>query len=451
MKTTCICTFIASLSLVGLTGPLVMKSCSQDPKDRLDAPLETSQTGVVSNRPKKATSIKLTADEANALVQKATMKMGLDLDFVREIDPGIASILARAPGVLSLNGLKQIDFDTAVALTTNTNRAIRLNGITELSPSVAGVLAKMTFLELNQLQPSVEVLEALSPFNGILKLHAIQELDAPSAAHLAKNGISLSLDGIKSMTPDVARELARSKAKISLNQLEKVSDEAAEEISKHQGGLQMSSLRSLHSVQLAKTLAQNQSGAELLRLEDTSIECLQVLVGGSSRVSLGLTQLSDEQSRVLSECTTDLTLPRIHKLSTTQIENLLRVRRKLVLPGLRELSNVDLAKRLSDNSPRMLDLRQLESIDEDIARAISKNSRNGYILLLNSIQSLDAPTAKVLAGHQGNLQLRGLREMNDEIAEAFSERTKLLLLSKTIQLSDHARQMLTSNQKITFK
>jgi hypothetical protein len=59
--------------------------------------------------------------------------------------------------------------------------------------------------------------------------------------------------------------------------------------------------------------------------------------------------------------------------------------------------------------------------------------------------------AKDLSTYKGNLNLKGLREMSDEVAEFFASREKTLFLSKELKLTPAARKKLEANRRIFFQ
>jgi hypothetical protein len=390
---------------------------------------------------------RITAEDALERVKKSTHKMGLRLDFVTEINPDIATILSETRGVLSLDGLQAIDFDSAQALASNSALALRLNGLVSMTPQVASSLARVRYLEINKLQPSLDVVRELGNLSGTIELNAMEFLDAPSVKELAKNGYRLSLNGVKTISADVARELATSRAWISMNGLEELSVDVAAELSKHTGGWSLASLRTLVDTDLAKRLAEQPIGVQLPMLEDTSIGCLSVLANSTGPVQLGLQDLTTEQAQSLSSCNKRLTLPRIHRLQKESIDMLLKSPGGLDLPGLSELIDARLAERLAEDSDNMLSLL-VESLSEPVAVAIA---RRNYILSLPKLRSLESPIARALAAHRGRLILSGLIEMSDEHAELFAARNASLYLSRDMVISDYARKKLESNKRITWR
>lgn len=397
--------------------------------------------------PVKKLPSKLSTEMARELVKKSTLKLGLDLDHIQEIDPEVATILSQTQGLLSLDGLTTLDEPTAKALASNKELAVSLNGLIDLSPQVASALGKVSYLELNKLQPSHQVLAELGNVSSTLKLDSLQTLDTQVAASLSKIPFRLSLNGIKTITAEAAQILATSKALIDMNKIEILSDQAAEEFAKHMGGWSLEGLQQLHHVALTKTLAQQRTAINLPYADNISIECLAALVRKTSHHKLGLRTLSDEQAHLLAQCGR-LILPRIERLSDEQIEIFVNSDCRFDLPGLKELWDARLAARLVKNSGAMLDLRRVEAMPEEVIREISQGTA---ILLLNNLRSLNVTMAKDLSHYKGNLNLSGLREMSDEIADIFASRKKTLFLSTELKLTPAAKKKLEANLRIIFR
>ncbi|MFN9718360.1 MAG: hypothetical protein ACK58L_06690, partial [Planctomycetota bacterium] len=346
----------------------------------------------------------MTLEDARERVRKSTLKMGLSLDHVTMIDSRVAAELSRTQGLLSLNGLRTIDPESAQALTSHGGLSVELNGLEEISPQVAAALARASYLKLNALKPGPEVIRELGSRSGSLQLNALKSLDVESATHLTRQRFPLSLNGVKSISTDVAKVLADSQASISMEGLEELSADAQDEFSKHTGGWTLRSLRSLHNTKLAQNLAGQRLGVLLPKLEDISTDCLAILATSQTSVSLGLQQLSVEQTRALSKCQSRLSLPRVRRLNKEQIEILLQCPARLELQGLSELLDARLAERLTKDASQMLRVDQVESLSGEAAAAITTGR---HILTLYNLRSLDPAVAKALASHRGRLILSG--------------------------------------------
>jgi hypothetical protein len=389
----------------------------------------------------------ITVEDARERVKKSTLKMGLSLNITK-IDPEVATVLSNTQGLLSLNGLRTIDAESARALTSTSGMSVELNGLVEITPQVAAGLARSSYLRLNALKPGSEVIRELGNRSGALQLNSIDFLDVESATHLVKHASPLSLNGVKSVSFEVAQVLAASGALISMEGLEELSVDSQEEFAKHTGGWRFQSLRSLRSTMLAENLAGQEVGVALPKLEDVSIDCLSILATSKWFVSLGIRELTVEQAQSLSRCNSRLSLTRIPRLTKEQIDILLQCPAKLEFPGLSELLDARLAERLAKDASRMLRIEQVESLSGEAAAAIATGK---HIIPLPKLRSLDSMVASALARHRGHIILSGLKEMSDEHAELFAARDGSLYLSSGIVISDQARQRLESNKKIKWK
>ncbi|MFO1065689.1 MAG: hypothetical protein U0892_17650 [Pirellulales bacterium] len=408
-------------------------------------PAEANQAPVGSQAPAQR---RLTAEEARALVARASMKLGLNLDHITSLDIDVAKELTRCPGLLSLNGLTVLDASTAEALTAEMKGGLRLNGLTELSPKAATALAKQDYIELNQLQPHRSVLVELGKMRGILQLNGIHSLDAESAAELAAGPTRLSLDGLLELDAMTARQLASSKAFISVDSLTSVSDGVADEMAMHSTGWSLKGLKSLTHPRLAAALSATPNNIELFKVETLDVNCLESLTRGEGSLTLGLFELPVEQARVLAKSSRRLTLLNVAKLSSEQIDLFVQSGVRMSLPGLTELTDVRLASKLAKDAGSLLDLRKLQAIPDDVAFELAQGRA---ILLLSGLKNLSTPMARSLADYRGNLNLTGLTNLTDEASECFRSRQRTLFLSEQTQMSEAAQTSLKANPKIVFR
>lgn len=389
----------------------------------------------------------VTVEDARELVKKSTLKMGMSLK-ITELDPEVAAALSHTKGLLSLNGLRTIDAESALALTSTSGLSLELNGLEEITPQVATALARSGYLRLNALKPGPDVIRELGNRSGTLELNALESLDVDSATHLVKQASPLSLNGVKYVSFEVAKVLAASPASISMEGLEELSVDAQDEFAKHTGDWRIQALRSLRSTKLAENLAGQRWGVALPKLEDVSNDCLSILATSKWSVSLGIRELTREQSQLMSRCNSRLSLTRIPRLSKEQIDIFLQCPAKLEFRGLTELLDARLAERLAKDASQMLRVDQVESLSGEAAAAIVTGK---HILMFYRLRSLDPEVARALVTHRGHIILSGLKEMSDEHAEMFAARDGSLYLSGDMVLSDHARQRLESNKQVKWK
>jgi len=140
---------------------------------------------------------------------------------ITELDPETAEILVKYGGgwTICLDGVKKLSQEVAEKLVkyeAGGHSGLSLNGIEELDEQTARILTRfkgdILYLDgLKELTPKVA--KELAKFEGwYLYLNGLRELTPEVAAELAKfKGNDLSLNGVRELTPEVAAELAKSK------------------------------------------------------------------------------------------------------------------------------------------------------------------------------------------------------------------------------------------------
>lgn len=174
---------------------------------------------------------------------------------------GLATLSAAAAGrlaqgtaakVLFLNGLKRIDAETAAALAGFRGEWLDLNGLERLDPETARALAEFPgrALFLNGLAAlDIPTATALGDFRGkLLHLNGLAAIDARTAAALARfQGVSLFLNGLERLSAETAADLAAFRGGLlALNGLRKVEAAALEPLRRFAGA--RLSVRGLTSV-----------------------------------------------------------------------------------------------------------------------------------------------------------------------------------------------------------
>lgn len=167
----------------------------------------------------------------------------LDLSGLVEIDSKIAEALALNQGdFLDLSGLTNITSDILEALEPYSG-SILLNGLKEIDEDSAhSTYCLFGPLELNGIQTlSESVADALSSHsrqgNNPISLSGISQLTPECALKLARHGGGLYLDGLVEISVEVAAALAEHQGGLFLGALQNISDDAAEALSKCVGEL----------------------------------------------------------------------------------------------------------------------------------------------------------------------------------------------------------------------
>ena len=151
-----------------------------------------------------------------------------DTNEVRAVTVEQAERLATDDGVLSLNGLKTLSPDVAVALAKHKCTggfrsaeapALHLDGLTAIAPEVAASIAKhkggLSLDGLTTITPAVA--EALAKCDGWLSLDGLASITPEAAVALAQHDGWLVLDGLTTLSPEVAEALAEQNGPLHLN------------------------------------------------------------------------------------------------------------------------------------------------------------------------------------------------------------------------------------------
>lgn len=172
----------------------------------------------------------LTPEQARALVEEwpgiqyqkklkdSVLGLGdcLPLNSLETLDPATAQALAGWAGALFLDGLTELDVETAKALGEFKGYFLSLDGLTTLDADVAKALVAARAargrregrLNLNGLTTlDADTAQELEGFTE-LGLEGLTTLDADTAEALAANGDALILTGLTTLDADTAKALA---------------------------------------------------------------------------------------------------------------------------------------------------------------------------------------------------------------------------------------------------
>ena len=213
--------------------------------------------------------------------------------------------------------------------------------------------------------------EALGKCKGDLYLGELKSLSEPAAEALSKHKGKLNLRGLTSLSTVAAEALSRHKGDLLLWGLKSLSNGTAEALSKHEDLLELGGLKSL-----------SDGAAEILSRHK-----------GKNLELWGLTSLSDAAAESLSKHKGELNLIDLTSLSDS--------------PG-----HVALAGKLaSQKGERRLDLRELTSLSDAAAEALSKHKGE---LDLSGLTSLSDAAAGSLSKHIGDISFYNLK-ISDEL------------------------------------
>lgn len=217
-------------------------------------------------------------------------------------------------GALPLDGLVDLDAETAKMLAEFKGQWMSFNGLTSLS---------------------VDAARAVAGFKGqALALNGLTTLDADAAEALAGfNGFILRLNGLNSLGVDTARALATSKAgTLCLEGLTEISVDVAQALAEfRRGGLHLNGVTRLDPAAAKALVGLKGSVLYLNGLTELSVETAEVLADSPKWVGqLGITAFDAPDSvavaTVLATRKGPLSLPRLARISPQTLTALIEKR-----------------------------------------------------------------------------------------------------------------------------
>ena len=142
-------------------------------------------------------------------------------------------------GWLMLDALEEITLEQSKLLGSGP-RTISLNGLREISPSVAAALASGGIPDLRQHIPSLVGDDSHAEKLHQLRLNGLTELRVDVARAFTGYHGRLELDGLKTLRPEAAAHLARTCGTVSLKGLSHIDRETAQAFDKRKCGLELS-------------------------------------------------------------------------------------------------------------------------------------------------------------------------------------------------------------------
>ena len=219
----------------------------------------------------------------------------------------------------------------------------------------------------------------------------------------------------KVLTKEIAEQFLKNPEDIDLSLCTSLEDSAAKVISKlERGSLQLDGISKI-SDSAASFLSQfkgrKTSGAGYF--------------AGGGELSLGLTDLNDNQAKILSkihgikyggvEHQICFVMDHLKELNDSAAKHLSKLKADLYVDGLSSISN-SVAESLS-NVQGELSLSGLNEISDIATESLSKHKGTIH---LDGIRELSISAAKSLAKHCGSIWLRGLKTLTEEVAESLS-------------------------------
>ncbi len=249
-------------------------------------------------------------------------------DSLTNLTPGVAEVLVNHEGALSFNGLAEISPETAAVLARHRPvkqfgyADLRLNGLKNIDPKAAEYFAahqgKVLMYGLAKLD-SIPLAQKLARQWGELRL-GIKDLSPQIAGELAKHR---GTDEDKTRPGVVSRRQDGAASVLRLDEIAVLSPESAEALADHEGVLVLNGLVSLPPA-VAISLAKRTGNSKTRRT--------------GTLVLNGLTSISPESSAALAAFPGELVLKGITELTADIAAVLAKHKGRLHLTGLTKLS-----------------------------------------------------------------------------------------------------------------
>jgi hypothetical protein len=205
------------------------------------------------------------------------------------------------------------------------------------------------------------------------------------------------------------------------------------------------------SVETATALGHHEYGLSLDGLRVISDEAFRALIKTRrNAISLdGLTALTDPQIKLLAKHSPNVSLNGLTEISDVGAASLRTVEGGLHLDGLATLSETA-AQELSQ-CPGALSLNGLRRVPPEVLQALAKHKGDRFAYLnLDGLDDLPDELAEVFASQEGALSLNGLQTLTDNAARALSRRKGEIHLDGIKTLSDSAAKALASHEGDMF-
>ena len=304
----------------------------------------------------------------------------------------------------NLEGFTEIKDDAARILIKLNGKVLNLSGLKNILAGTAEILAVHDGgLSLNGLTNlSREVAVALAKHNGFLELNCLTHLEDDAAEIIAKHKGNIYLNGLKSLTINGSLALSKHKGFLSLKGVDTLSSEVAEALSKHEGDIDLHGLVTL-SDETAMALSKHQGMPYFGSLVS--------LMGSVGNIAL---------AERFANYRGNLYLPKLASVSDGAANALSKHNGNINLRGIKNLldsnGHIALAKRFV-NKVNCLDLGGLNNLGDEIAQVIA--THRGEIIL-SGLNNLSDGAARALANHNGDLILSGLTSISVNAATSLA-------------------------------
>jgi hypothetical protein len=347
----------------------------------------------------------LTPEQARELVAKRA-------DATARIDTGKAALAFASGGVsfrgaLMLSSLQSLDAETAAVLADYDEGPLFLDGLSELSPEVAGELKKFKGGPRSYFS-----------FGNCLSLAGLETISPEAAAELAAfPGEALFL-GVTELSEAAFRSLMTFRRRLYLPRLARIPAGAAESMADYRGpGLSILGLATL-STEEARVLAGlgNRWNGRLPNVKNLSPETAAVLAGFK-----GVNEVVNKVVRLELDGAT---------LSAETVRELARFPGVLLLRGLTQAAlSDDMLAALGEYNGGGLGLGGLTALSPDLPKRLATFATK--FLFLDDVIELSTEAAQALAGFPGSVSLDGLTELSPELARALGDLRKRSLKGVT--------------------
>lgn len=354
--------------------------------------------------------VERTGGDAIATIKSLTPELARELvakraDANARIDTGKAALAFAAGGVsfrgaLMLSSLESLDAETAAVLAEYDEGPLFLDGLSELSPEVAG--------ELNKFKGGPR---SYFSFGRCLSLAGLETLSPEAAVELAAfPGEALFL-GVRELSEAAFRKLMKFQRRLYLPRLARIPAGAAESMADYRGpSLSILGLATLSSEE-ARVLAGlgKRWNGRLPNVKNLSPETAAVLVGFKG-VRLDLDGAT---------------------LSAEAVKELARYPGPLLLRGLTQATlSDDMLAALAEYKGAGLGLDGVTALPPDLAKQLATTFATKF-LFLDDVTELSPESAAALAGFPGTVSLDGLTELSPELARALGDLRKRSLKGVT--------------------
>ena len=365
----------------------------------------------------------------------------LRLDGLREISPTVASILALTREGLSLGALQEISPDVANHLITIDS--LFLDGLRVLTPEVAAVFVSRADFHENGQQISMnglksisqESLKAMEGFNAYPEYHqtmilnGINNLEIPLISGLSRSGIkTIRLNGINHLPQDVWEQFIQFPYALEMNGVRTF--DYPNGLCTEGSNLKTLSLNGMEG--LNKGQATFLAGLDLDEINLAGVSGLsdrafELLVGSSAGLNLlGLTEINPGQAAEWAQSQTEKTrFIGVQSMKWDVCKSLGKTVRHFATSQLTSLTP-KVARRLG-RIPEGTDLEGLARLSPRVAFELSK--ARGKVNL-SGLKNISQKIAGILAETKSDLVL-GLEKINPKVAAALANyRGERLTLGK---------------------